>query len=256
MSASEAKKPPRFCQRSVPFQVASVDGDGFTLEGYGSVFNQRTEINNFYEGHFEEQFKPGSFKRTLNSRTPVMQFDHGHDPRTGTLPIGVIEEIREDSNGLYVRSRLFDNDLVAPIRHAIAAGVVDGMSTSFRVLQDSWQKADRAGGLEIRTVEEVELYELGPVVFPQYVGTSVGVRSRMAVLSREERIRLLDELLSEEASPRAKAQETSPSTPHAEEAREEKKETTRRKDPAKRRHSKPSKQVEPASWYLPPVNKN
>lgn len=181
----------RLCYRSVAFQVAGPGvTDGRTLEGYAAVFDTPTVIDS-YEGEFEEVVKRGAFRRTLEARTPVMQFDHGQDKRTGSLPIGAIDDIREDKQGLFVRARMFDNDLVEPIRQAIDAQAIRGMSFKFEVLRDRWidrdgneltpsERAERMekGELVRREITEVKLYELGPVVFPAYEETSVGVRSR------------------------------------------------------------------------------
>jgi HK97 family phage prohead protease len=166
--------------------------DGRTLEGYAAVFDQPTTIES-YAGDFEEVVKRGAFRKTLRERTPVMQFDHGNDKRTGSTPIGAIEDLHEDDEGLFVRAGLFDNDLVEPIRQAIEGQAIRGMSFKFRVLQDRWVDADGkrvkddelSGLLEDpgdrgpirREITEVQLFELGPVVFPAYDQTSVGVRS-------------------------------------------------------------------------------
>lgn len=186
-------RPSRFCYRAVEFRAES-DGDGHTLEGYAAVFDKPTRIES-WEGEFDEQIARGAFKRTLNARKPVLQFDHGMDARTGSVPIGAIEDIREDTQGLFVRARLFDNDLVEPIRQAIAGGAIDGMSFRFRVNDDQWTK--RKDDVDLRTIREVELYELGPVVFPAYESTTVGVRSLLAVLDGEGRQALVRDLAAE-----------------------------------------------------------
>lgn len=182
-------KPPRFCFRAVEFRAEQ--GDGFTLEGYAAVFDTPTRIDS-WEGTFDEVISRGAFKRTLNARKPVLQFDHGQDARTGSVPIGAIEALNEDDRGLYVRARLFDNPVVEPIRQAIAGGAIDGMSFRFRVNDDRWQRRD--GDVDLRTIREVELYELGPVVFPAYEATTVGVRSLLAHLDERERTALIHEL--------------------------------------------------------------
>ena len=163
--------------RSVSFR-AEPSSDGLTLEGYGAVFNVETTIDS-WEGQFRERIAPGAFKRTLGQRTPVLQFDHGQHPLIGSLPIGVIRSIREDDHGLKVRARLSDNWLVEPVRDAIRDGAISGMSFRFRVIDDEW--SDKRGEVPLRTIREVELYEVGPVVFPAYEQTSVGVRSRQAL---------------------------------------------------------------------------
>lgn len=163
--------------RSVAFR-AQPSEDGLTLEGYGAVFNADTVIDS-WEGRFRERIAPGAFKRTLGQRMPVLQFDHGQHPLIGSLPIGVIRSIREDEHGLKVKARLADNWLVEPVRDAIRDGAITGMSFRFRVIDDEWQRTGK--DMPTRTIKEVELYEVGPVVFPAYEQTSVGVRSRAAL---------------------------------------------------------------------------
>lgn len=167
--------------RTVPFTVtrstdgpAGDQGAGLTLEGYAAVFNQPTRIDS-WEGFFDEVIAPGAFAKTLQERTPIVQFDHGHHPLVGSIPIGMPEEWREDPQlGLYLRAALHDNWLVQPVRDAIASGSITGMSIRFRVIKET---IDESGDVPLRTITEAMLFEGGPVVFPAYDGTSVGVRS-------------------------------------------------------------------------------
>jgi len=160
--------------RKVDFRAASVS-DGLTLDGYGAVFNEWTEIND-HLGSYRERILPGAFKRTIGQRTPVLQFDHGAHPLIGSIPLGRITSISEDAHGLRVKAKLSDNWLVEPVRDAIRDGGVSGMSFRFRVIDESWARA--SDGIEERSIKEIELYEVGPVVFPAYEQTTVGVRSR------------------------------------------------------------------------------
>ena len=183
-------KAPKFVERSVSFETRDTGDDGFTLEGYGAVFSQSTRIDS-WEGLFDEQIDRSAFEKTLSERTPVLQFDHGRDPATGTVPIGSIKEIRGDDHGLFVQARLHDNARVEPIRQAIASGSVDGMSFRFQVIRDAW---DESSEVPMRTLKEVSLLEVGPVVFPAYAGASVGVRSILATLPEDERAALIEEI--------------------------------------------------------------
>jgi len=181
--------------RSVAFELRDGDGegDGLTLDGYAAVFGQPTLIDS-WEGQFYEQIRKGAFRKSLRERTPVMQFDHGRHPLVGSIPIGRIDELAEDDHGLLVRGRISDNWLMEPVRDAIRDGAVDGMSFRFSVVREEWHDADgkrvRPDELDAllwnpgdrgpltRTLVEVKLHELGPVVFPAYEGTSVGVRAQ------------------------------------------------------------------------------
>lgn len=198
------------CTRDIEFtfsERAADDestGDGRTMEGYAAVFDTPTEINS-WEGNFSERIAPGAFKKTLRERKPVLQFDHGRDSRVGSTPIGAFTELREDEQGLYCEARLFDNPIVEPVRQAIEAQAISGMSFKFAVKRDEWRdnagklvKPDELGrllyepgerGPLARTIKEVQLFEAGPVVFPAYSETSVGVRS----MSEEDRTALVAE---------------------------------------------------------------
>jgi HK97 family phage prohead protease len=182
MTATMEKRDTDNLVRHLEFRVEK-SADGLTLDGYGAVFDQWTDIEDAV-GVYRERIAPGAFKRTLGMRMPILQFDHGSHPLIGSIPLGRITNISEDDHGLRVKARLSDNWLVQPVRDAIRDGGITGMSFRFRILDESWERS-RNDGMEERTIREVELYEVGPVVFPAYEQTSVGVRSR-AVLSALE----------------------------------------------------------------------
>lgn len=186
--------------RSAPFSVTRADetnGDGLTMEGDAAVFNSATVIDS-WEGRFKEVLLPGSFKKTLRETTPRLQFDHGTHPLIGSLPIGRLTDAYEDGNrAVHVVARLADNWLVQPVRDAIADGAVDGMSFRFSVVREEWRGPDdkvlkmddvlsrlwNSDGvpedqLVTRYIKELRCPELGPVVFPAYEATTVGVRSK------------------------------------------------------------------------------
>jgi HK97 family phage prohead protease len=159
--------------RTFEFRTAADSGDGQTLEGYAAVYDTWTEIHD-YAGKFKERIRPNAFKRSLGQKTPVMQFDHGQHPLIGSLPIASIKRLREDARGLYVEARVFDNWLTEPLRDAIREEAIKGMSFRFSTVKDDW---DRASKIPVRTLREVKLYELGPVIWPAYSDTTLALRS-------------------------------------------------------------------------------
>lgn len=159
-------------------QRAEVQADGLTIEGYVTVFNERETIDDWL-GSYTEEIAPGAFAKTLEQRGPAkvrMQFDHGHDFLFGGLPIGAWEDLHEDERGLWGRGRIHDTWHTVPIRAAIESGALQGQSFRFRVLGDAW---DHTGDADHRTITEVSLLEAGPVVWPAYEATTVGVRSQL-----------------------------------------------------------------------------
>lgn len=174
-------------------------GTGRRLEGIAAVFNTDTHIRS-HEGDFLERITRGAFAKSIRDNPhPLMQWDHGRDSRVGTTPIGAYDTLREDPEGLFVSGELFDNPVVEPVRQAIEAGAVRGMSISMQVIRDEWRdaKGRPVGSNELRrllwadpddpayrgllplrrTIKELRLGEAGPVGRPAYTTTSVGVRS-------------------------------------------------------------------------------
>lgn len=188
---------PESFTRGFDFELRSQRGsDGRTLEGYVAMFGVRSRIPD-RNGDFDEELMPGFADRSLTERGfPVMQFDHGKDPRVGTVPIGVYDVFDRDAKGYAVRGRLFDNPVVEPVRQAIDGRAIKGMSFRFSVRNrkngDRWHR--RSGDVDHRQVIDADVHEAGPVVFPAYQQTSVSVRSILASFNEEERTALIHEL--------------------------------------------------------------
>lgn len=151
--------------------------DGRTMTGYPIVFDTWTTINS-WEGEFKERIAPGALKKTLRESGDKVKilFNHGMDPQIGDKPLGRASVMRTDANGLYVEVPLSDTSYNQDLLALMRDGAIDGMSFRFSVVNEEWQTPKR--GLPERTITELRLYELGPVTFPAYEATTVGLRSR------------------------------------------------------------------------------
>lgn len=181
-------------ERSFEWRASSTaEGDGLTLEGYAAVFDQWTEIED-WDGRYLESLARGAFRKTLRERKDrvLLQYDHGHHPVLGSIPLGSIEQLKEDAHGLFVRARLHDNWMTQPVRDGISSGAIQDMSFRFRVIGEQVEKATKANQLDRRTITEVALFELGPVAFGAYAGTDVGLRAWADAAPVELRAALLD----------------------------------------------------------------
>jgi len=215
--------------RVVPFLLrdAAEPGDGNTLDGYASVFNVVTIIDS-WEGRFKEQFLSGSMKKTFRDQTPIIQFEHGRHPLIGSLPVAHFdpgyprEEVdaeRAPNGGAHVVAQLHKSSLFEPVREVISTGTVNGMSIRFAPTKERWYWPDgrqekNPGVVESelyrtwredvpdeelmrRDIVEASVAEMGPVVWPAYTTTSVGVRSLLDYLSADQRRNLIRELADE-----------------------------------------------------------
>ncbi|AMU39236.1 hypothetical protein A3N99_02795 [Mycobacteroides abscessus] len=217
-TTKRAERPPMEGVREAPFSLRANDeddpNDGLTLDGYGAVFNRETIIDS-YEGKFKEKIAPGSMKRSFRETPPKIQFDHGRHPLIGSIPIASLRSATEDAHpelapegGAHIIARIFDNWLMEPVRDAIAAEppAINGMSFRFSVVREQWETPDGKvirdeqilreelrrtwyeevpdEELLVRTLKELKVPEIGPVVWPAYQDTSVSVRSTVIDLGR------------------------------------------------------------------------
>lgn len=153
-----------------------------TLFGHFARFDEWTEIDSVWEGHFMERVAPGAFKKTFSEQRDKMRvlFQHGQDPEIGDKPIAAIQELREDDQGAYYEAQVFDG-LPGLVMDGLRAGQY-GASFRFSVVKDEMDKEARASdynpkGLPERTLKEIRVPEFGPVTFGAYDGATAGVRS-------------------------------------------------------------------------------
>ena len=157
-----------------------LDGDNEggmrTLTGTPIVFNEWTVIRG-WEGHFRERIKPKALKVTLAERGDRVKvlFNHGMDPAIGSKPLGKPSRMDTDKHGLHVEVPLSDTTYNRDLQTLIADGALDGMSFRFDVISDEWDLLEE--DVPERTITELRLHEFGPVTFPAYEATTVGVRS-------------------------------------------------------------------------------
>ena len=178
--------PQREVIRALPPAVAVRDEVGEdtrpVIFGHFARFDEWTEINSFFEGHFLERIRPGAFRKTFRERRDQIRvlFQHGRDPELRDRPIAEPQDLREDDLGAYHESRLFDG-LPDMIVQGLRAGQY-GQSFKMEILREEFVEEPGASehnpaGLPERSIKEIRLFEYGPVTFPAYANTTPGVRS-------------------------------------------------------------------------------
>ena len=143
------------------------------IQGYGALFNSRTNI----AGLWEEEILPGFFDGVLDDDVRAL---FNHDPnqicarsKSGTLRLWV------DEKGLNYSFPVNDRSYVRDLASAIADGDVSESSFAFSVSEEKW--IEREGDIPLRQlVRAKKLYDVSPVTYPAYPDTSVGARSLQA----------------------------------------------------------------------------
>lgn len=133
--------------------------------GHASVFDKLSEP---IFGMFQEKVSPGAFAKTLQESDVRMLVNHEGVPiartKSGTLSLA------EDQSGLRTEADLDPgNPTVVELASAMGRGDLDQMSFGFRTVRDEMDFDVEP--FPIRTLLEVQLFDVSPVTFPAYPDT-------------------------------------------------------------------------------------
>lgn len=127
------------------------------FSGYGNVFGVKDAHGSIVI--------PGAFSKSLESwklkgRMPKMCNQHNHRGN----PIGVWQEMREDSHGLYVKGKISDTAEGRDALTLIKDGALDQLSIGF-MLPKGGMEMGEYNGQKAMLIKEVELWEVSVVTF-------------------------------------------------------------------------------------------
>lgn len=183
-------------------EAPSANANGMpTLFGHFARFNEWTEIESVFEGHFMERIAPGAFKKTFSEGAPKVLFQHGFDPQIADKPLGAPAVLREDAEGAYFEVPLLDTSYNRDLIPGLEAGLY-GASFRFSVVREDFDRHPARSdsnpeGIPERTLKEIRVRESGPVTWPAYGNTQMGVRSMTdeyltaRMTTHPERLRML-----------------------------------------------------------------
>ena len=135
------------------FDEGLVVEGGFEISGYASLFGRVDQ-----GGDLVARGAYGASLAAAGEAGRRIKMLWQHDP---AQPIGVWDELREDTRGLWVKGRLLDS--VARGREAAAlieAGAIDGLSIGYRTLRAAKNDAGQ------RVLQTLDLWEVSLVTFP------------------------------------------------------------------------------------------
>lgn len=163
--------------RSYPGELRT---SGPSLRGYAAVFNSLSADL----GGFREKIVPGAFKRSIEGGADVRALLN-HDPNIilGRTTAGTLT-LKEDAHGLHVIITPPNTQAARDLRETISRGDLNQMSFGFRVRKDDWETRD---GEKIRTLIDLDLYDVSPVTFPAYQSTVIAARHRSNNMNSELR---------------------------------------------------------------------
>jgi HK97 family phage prohead protease len=178
--------------KSLKFEAVGMDPDARTFEGYAAAYGNVDSDNDVIEQNaFAKSIKEGF----PAGRIKVL-WQHKAD-----MPIGMPVEMREDSKGLWVKSRISKTAKGDEAIELMRDGVIDRMSVGFSIPAGKSQ----IDGQGIRHIYEGKLFEYSIVTWPandQAVITGVKTLKEMREFAEGNSlsVKAREELLAELAS--------------------------------------------------------
>ena len=157
------------------------------MTGYAAVFYRAGDPATEYElwSGCVERIMPGAYAEAIRSAADVRAlFNHDSNYLLGRTASGTCRLV-EDAVGLRFEIDLPDTQAGRDVAVSVERGDLTGCSFSFAPDSTAWSR-DEARGLEVREVQSVRLFDVGPVTYPAYKGTSVALRSEDSTAARTE----------------------------------------------------------------------
>lgn len=144
--------------------------------GYAAVYydgTPGTEYKLFED--LIERIMPGAFDRAIREHDDTRGlFNHDSNLVLGRTSAGTLK-LASDPVGLRYEIAPGKTTVAADVQEHIRRRDVTGSSFAFLIEEQVWRTVDK---IDYREILSVRLYDVGPVTYPAYEATSVGVRSQ------------------------------------------------------------------------------
>lgn len=151
------------------------------MSGHAAVFNRDSE--EMYG--FTERVAPGAFKATIGADDVRALFNHDPNYILGRNTAKTLR-MNEDSTGLAFEVDLPDTSYARDLAVSIDRGDITGCSFGFITRAQKWEEFE--DGSTIRTLLDCQLFDVGPVTYPAYPDTDVGMRSLASIAEEGKRL--------------------------------------------------------------------
>ena len=154
-------------------ELRASEGATIRLGGYALKFNKLSRNL----GGFVEQIAPGALTKTLKDGGDVLcRYQHEDGLLLGRTSSGTLR-LSVDDVGLLYEVDMPDTSYARDLAALAARGDVRHSSFAFRIMHggDDWSLTPE--GFPLRTITELGLEDVAPVVNPAYLDTTSGLRS-------------------------------------------------------------------------------
>ncbi|MEH6940784.1 HK97 family phage prohead protease [Bacillus sp. JJ722] len=164
-----------------------INGEPNVISGYAAVFNSPTTIGDW----FTETISPGAFSRAISENGDIRAlFNHDWNNVLGRTKSGTLR-LQEDERGLKFEVELPDTTVASDLVKSMKRGDINQCSFGFFATEETW---DYSVEPALRTIHEVELYEVSVVSIPAYDDTEASVRSKEIDKEVEQRMKVIKQI--------------------------------------------------------------
>jgi HK97 family phage prohead protease len=146
------------------------------MVGYAARFDTKADIM----GLFQERIAPGAFTRAIGNDDVRALVNHDPSLLLGRNKSGTLA-LTQDNAGLRFEITPPDTQLARDLMVSMERGDINQCSFGFIATREEW---DETGDVPVRTLLEVELFDVSIVTYPAYDETSAAVRSLESWRSR------------------------------------------------------------------------
>lgn len=137
------------------------------LSGQAIVFDSDSEDMGFIE-----QIAPGAAAEAIKTSDVRGLFNHNPDNILARSPDTL--RLEEDDKGLNFEMDLPDTEIANRVHVAVERGDISGNSFAFIVAEDEWNHEVDPPTRRITRISE--FFDVGPVTYPAYPGTTISAR--------------------------------------------------------------------------------
>lgn len=174
---------------NIDWELRKEDDNVKEIVGIGAVVESKADL-----GWFEETIKRGAFD-SADMTDVVALFNHDPNQILGRTSAGTATvNVDENGNLRYSFTPDMENPTHVSVVRSIQRGDIKQSSFAFSIKRDggsAWISSEKYGDMghrEIRAIEKV--YDVSPVTYPAYSGTSVSARDKETLEQEREALKL------------------------------------------------------------------
>lgn len=149
------------------------EGEPIGFTGHAAMFGKRTWIGPKRWGFFE-QVASGAFTKTIKEADVRLLVNHNPDLLLARNKAGTLR-LSEDKVGLATDADIAPTTYGHDLAVLLERGDISQMSFAFEVIKDTWEVLEDEN--ELRTLQEVRLWDVSVVTYPAYEDTDAKLRN-------------------------------------------------------------------------------